>query len=510
MKVCELSEMGFSKSAIARKLSISRNTVTKYLKSSSDEFEDYMISLQSRKKKLDPHKDIIVGWLKKYPDMSSAQVYDWLKEKKNLSEGDVAENTVRNYVNELRAAYHIPKVSAQRVYEAVPDSPLGFQAQVDFGQDLVMCKDGTRRKLYFVGFVLSHSRYKYIEFLDRPFRTYDLVRCHENAFEFYGGMPEEMVYDQDALLAVSENAGDLLFTKEFDNYRKLRKFAIYLCRKSDPESKGKIEQVVKFVKHNFMKNREFQDIHLWNQQAIQWLERTGNYKVHHNTKKRPSEVHTVEKLHLRKVSSKFSFENSLIESITRTIQKDNVIRFESNRYSVPTGTYDAKTKNVAYLEITADNHLNIRLQISGPLIARHLLSSSKGQLIYDPAHHKKPSPKKTQVRGEIENAFSNKELICWFLDELNNKYPRHLLDQLKVLQMVIRNHPRQIEEALETVKTLHMISANDFRDVAFTLHKESETQVKEIPMNSPRYQEYKAAERSEDYYVGLLSGGKTL
>jgi len=508
MKICELSEMGFSKSAIARKLDISRNTVSKYLKSTSEEFEDYLVSLQSRKKKLDPYRDVIVGWLKKYPDMSSAQVYDWLKENQGLSKENIVENTTRNYVNELRAAYHIPKVYEQRVYEAVPDSPMGFQAQVDFGQDLVTCNDGTRRRLYFIGFVLSNSRYKYIEFLDRHFHTRDLVRCHENAFEFFGGMPEEMVYDQDALLAVSENAGDLLFTKEFDNYRKLRKFSIYLCRKSDPESKGKIEQVVKFVKHNFMKNREFQDIHLWNQQAIQWLERTGNYKVHHNTKKRPSEVHTVEKLHLRKVSSKFSFENSLIESITRTIQKDNVIRFESNRYSVPTGTYDAKTKNVAYLEVTADDHLNIRLQTSGALIARHLLSSSKGQLIYDPTHHKKPSPKKTLLRDEIVITFFNKELICWFLDELNKKYPRHLLDQLKVLQMVIRNHPEHIEEALETVKTLHMISANDFRDVAFTLHKESQTQVKEVSTKSPKYQEYKAAERSEDYYTDLLSGGK--
>ncbi len=111
--------------------------------------------------------------------------------------------------------------------------------------------------------------------MDRHFRTTDLVRCHENAFEFFGGMPDEMVYVQDNLLAVSENAGDLLFTKEFENYRKLRKFNIYLCRKSDPQAKGKIEVVVKFVKHNFMKRREFRDIYLWNQQAIRWLERTG-------------------------------------------------------------------------------------------------------------------------------------------------------------------------------------------------------------------------------------------
>lgn len=509
MKIYELYEMGFSKSAIARMLTISRNTVAKYLKSTSEEFEEYLITLQTRKKKLDPYRDIILGWLKRYPDLSSAQIYDWLKEKQGIQEDDIAENTTRNYVNDLRAAYHIPKVSVQRVYEAVPDSPMGFQGQVDFGQDLVTAYDGSRKRLYFIGFVLSHSRFKYIEFLDRPFRTIDLVRCHENAFEFLGGMPEELVYDQDALLSISENAGDLLFTKEFDNYRKLRKFNIYLCRKSDPESKGKIEQVVKFVKHNFMKNREFHDIHLWNQQVIQWLERTGNYKVHHNTKKRPSEVHTVEKLHLRKVSSKFSFENSLTESITRTIQKDNVIRFESNRYSVPAGTYDMKTKNIAYLELTTDSYLNIRLQVSGPVIARHLISNSKGQLIYDPLHHKKTNSKKMLLREEIELAFSNNELISWFLDELNKKYPRHLVDQFKVLQMVIRNHPDYIEEALETVKALNMISANDFRDIAFTLHKESQTQTKQVSVESSKYQQYKASERSEDYYIRLLSGGKT-
>ncbi|WP_391203172.1 hypothetical protein [Psychrobacillus sp. L4] len=95
------------------------------------------------------------------------------------------------------------------------------------------------------------------------------------------------------------------------------------------------------------------------------------------------------------------------------------------------------------------------------------------------------------------------------MDELNKKYPRHLVDQFKVLQMVIRNHPDYLEEALETVKTLNMISANDFRDIAFTLHKESESQTKQVSVESSKYQKYKAAERSEDYYIRLLSGGKT-
>ena len=73
------------------------------------------------------------------------------------------------------------------------------------------------------------------------------------------------------LLAVSENAGDLIMTAEFTKYHQTRKFNIYLCRKSDPESKGKIEQVVKFVKNNFSKNRIFVSLADWNHSCQAWL-----------------------------------------------------------------------------------------------------------------------------------------------------------------------------------------------------------------------------------------------
>ncbi len=57
-------------------------------------------------------------------------------------------------------------------------------------------------------------------------------------------MPEEMTYDQDNLIAVSENAGDLLLTQDFKAYQQALAFDIYLCRRSDPETKGKIERVL--------------------------------------------------------------------------------------------------------------------------------------------------------------------------------------------------------------------------------------------------------------------------
>ncbi|WP_329955859.1 IS21 family transposase [Calidifontibacillus erzurumensis] len=257
-EIHRLRREGFSNSAIARKLKISRNRVIDYGKMTPDEFHLFAISLQSRSKKLDPFREKILEWLKEHPDLSGAQVFDWLQEKENFS--SVTEGTVRNYVNELRETYHIPKVLSEREYSTVPELPMGQQLQVDFGQIRVPTTKGTHMRLYFIGFVLAHSRYKYIEWLDRPFRAKDLIQMHENAFRFFGGMTIEIVYDQERLLAVSENAGDLTMTTEFTKYQQARKFKVHLCRKSDPESKGKIEQVVKYVKNNFAKNRTFDNL----------------------------------------------------------------------------------------------------------------------------------------------------------------------------------------------------------------------------------------------------------
>ncbi len=85
--------------------------------------------------------------------MTSAQVLDWLLEKyKDLK---VAESTVRRYVRELREEYDISKVASARSYEAVPEVPIGGQAQVDFGQTNQYTPDGKLVKLRFISFVLS-------------------------------------------------------------------------------------------------------------------------------------------------------------------------------------------------------------------------------------------------------------------------------------------------------------------------------------------------------------------
>ena len=90
---------GCSIKQIAEELSISRNTVRKYLRMSEEEFTEYMKDRQ-REKVLDKYKDYIVHLLQKYPKLTSVKIKRKLESKKqNLS---LSDRTLRRYVKQLK------------------------------------------------------------------------------------------------------------------------------------------------------------------------------------------------------------------------------------------------------------------------------------------------------------------------------------------------------------------------------------------------------------------------
>ncbi|MFT9497379.1 MULTISPECIES: IS21 family transposase [Bacillota] len=510
LEVNQLRGRGFKIAAISKKLGISRNTVYKYLDMSFDEATDWVSTLKTRSKKLDPYRDIILIWLKEHPDLSSAQIEDWLKEK--IPAIKVGSSTLRSYVRELRDTYHIPKVIRIRDYEAVEELPMGMQVQVDWGEMKVKTSLNKEVKLYFISFVLSHSRYKYVEWQDRPFTTRDTIRCHESAFQYFGGMPEEIVYDQDHLITVNENAGDIILTGDFQAYKQERSFRVYLCRKADPQSKGKIENVVKFIKGNFAKNRVFFNLESWNEKCLAWLERTGNKNVHNTTKKRPAEVHALEKQHLRPVSSLLSFESDLSNSITRSVNQDNVIKYKSNRYSLPLGTYRPKGNNTVYVEVK-ESQLIIRATPQGDILARHRLCLGKGELIKNRNHGRDRSKGIEAFKETVIRQLSNSEQAKQFIQEVGARYPRYMRDQLQVIQHTINQYRQVIDEALSHCVRNHLWSANDLRDVAQHLHRLTENEL----FPSPSFQKVKtttsarkttAQSRDLTTYVEIMGGLK--
>jgi len=510
MEIHQLKKQGFKVRRIARKLGVSRTTIYKYLDKSPEEMSLWMASSKSRKKKLDPYEMIIHTWLTEHPDMSAAQVHDWLLE--NYKDLKVGESTVRGYVKELREKYSIPKTEEKRVYQAVQEPPMGQQAQVDFGQTNQKKSDGAYVKLNFISFVLSHSRYKYVEWLDRPFTTRDVIRSHENAFQYFGGIPNELVYDQDSLLIVSENSGDLILTAEFQSYREERKLNFAICRKADPESKGKIENVVGYIKKNFAKNRVFHHIDTWNEQSFDWLDRTGNKKVHNTTKKRPVDVFSLEKQHLRPVVKKITISN-VDSSITRTVRKDNTIVYLSNRYSVPLGTYK-KGKSV-FIEATDEGYLLIRGEKEGPTIAEHKISHQKGKLIQDTQHTRDRTKGIPAYITSLAEKFRNQELAHTYLEEIHRRYPRYIRDQLQLIGKAINSDPDFSNEALEMCINKGIYSATEFSDIVQYVKRQRqmdkhppivESDIERLSDTSKAAVYTKPHTRNMDSYLDVLEG----
>lgn len=461
--------MGLNISQIARKLGISRPTVYEYINMTPDEFEKRLKEINQRSKKPCRYHDDILNWLLEYPDLSGAQIYDWLEDK--YKELDFSESTLRNYIREIRKKYNIPKAVAVRQYEAVIDPPMGKQVQVDFGEKWVHKEDGSKVKLYVMCFVLSHSRYKYCQWQDRPFNTADIIEIHENAFEYYGGMPEEIVYDQDHLILVSENHGDLVYTHQFAAYVQRRKFRVYMCRKNDPQSKGRIENVVGFVKNNFAHNRTFYNLDKWNEDTIAWLARRGNGKVHGTTKRKPAEVFLEERKYLQPVTQRLQTKPTGL-SITYQVRKDNTVVIQGNRYSVPLGTYQGPHTHVRVKKIDDEYLVILRLD-SDEELARHKIPIGKGKLQKNNNHTREKSKKIPTLITQIAIRFSDSMAADNFLQKIHKEKPRYIRDQLLLIQSAIKSQKTDvIDKALSFCIKNKLYSAVDFRDAVAHYKKE--------------------------------------
>jgi len=78
---------------------------------------------------------------------------------------NIAESTLQCYIKGLQEweVSQITKGVYSREYEAIPDSPMGEQIQIDLGEIWVPTPKGIKVRVRIVTFVLSHSRYKYME-----------------------------------------------------------------------------------------------------------------------------------------------------------------------------------------------------------------------------------------------------------------------------------------------------------------------------------------------------------
>lgn len=465
--VQRLQQEGLSYPAIAKALAMNRRTVVKYAAMSEAEYEAFLTKKDSRPKLLGSFELFVKDKLKAHPAASAAQVHDWLKER-HQHFPSISPKTVFNFVMAIRQKYSIALEEPGREYFVVEELPYGLQAQADFGQYILRNAEEKRKKVHFFVMMLSRSRMKFVRFSAIPFTSRTAINAHEEAFKFFSGIPREVVYDQDRLFLVDENLGDLLLTRDFNTYVFEQGFGLHFCRKADPQSKGKVENVVKFVKNNFLYGRAYYDVDTLQAQVLGWLERTGNGMPHTTIRKIPSQEWLIEKGHLNPWVS-----NQILPAyIMRYVRLDNTFSYQGNFYSLPQGTYKKDTMVMIWLK---GDELHIH-DDQRKFLCKHAVAQSKGNKVINTDHKRDKSKKLKDLVADIAALFGNPLLAAQYFEMIRQVKRRYLRDQVQAIREAIKGRDEElVNKALEKCVQERYLSAVTFSELLTVMEEQDKS-----------------------------------
>ena len=313
----ELKGEGRSLRGIARDLGIWRNSVRKYLRSAE---VPRAKPRPRRPSKLDGYTEYIDG---------------------RLSEG--LENCVV-LLRELRArgytgGYTILKDYVQpRRRRRQPVATVRFetgpgeQPQVDWGSLAYVAEDGRKRRVWAFVMVLSWSRAIYVEFVRRA-DVATFMRCHINAFEYFGGVPRRCLYDNAKVVVLGrDEAGRPEWNSRMVDFALRVGFQMRLCRPYRAQTKGKVESGVKYVRRNLWPTVRFSDDDDMNRQGLEWCETVANERVHGTTRERPRVLLGKERPHLGALPERSGLTPYLREE--RKVSRDGYVHWDGAWYGV--------------------------------------------------------------------------------------------------------------------------------------------------------------------------------
>lgn len=319
-QIIELRAQGKSIREIARITGQSRNSVRKYLRAPG------LPVAHAR-----PKRGSILTPFQSYLDIRLREGVDnavvLLRELRQQGYSG-GYTTVKTYL-------HPHRVTAQQTdrrtvrFETDP----GFQAQVDFGQYSYLDPEGQTRRVWAFVMVLGWSRALYVEFI-RKADTSAFLRCHVNAFEFFGGVPDTALYDNTKLVVLSrQDDGTPVWNERFLDFSLRVGFRAHLCQPYRPRTKGKVERGVGYVEGNFWPTARFTDLDDLNNQARVWLATVANLRVHGTTREQPAVRLQTERSMLRSVPDRLTLRSVLCE--VRKVGWDGFVSYDGAYYGVP-------------------------------------------------------------------------------------------------------------------------------------------------------------------------------
>ncbi|HEX7021893.1 MAG TPA: IS21 family transposase [Trueperaceae bacterium] len=165
----------------------------------------------------------------------------------------------------------------------------GQYAQVDFGRLGLVPAESGRRLLWALIVVLAFSRHQYVHATHSQ-KLPDLIDGLEDAWEFFGGVPELVIIDNMKAAVSKADRYDPVFQRTFEEYANYRGFVIDSARPEDPKGKPIVERGVPYVRENFFRGENWLGQDHVQREAIRWCLHTAGTRVHGTTRKRPLAV----------------------------------------------------------------------------------------------------------------------------------------------------------------------------------------------------------------------------
>jgi transposase len=271
-------EQGASKSALARQLGVSRETIHRWIRDGEldRDLDATPVRYGPRRAvptKLDAYKAIIETRLAAYPQLSAVRL---LAEIRAAGfEGGYTQ--LKEFVRRVR-----PAPAPEPVIRF--ETPAGRQAQVDFARFTFPW--GVR---YALLVVLGYSRLLWCRFYVRQDMG-TLIEGLEAAFRYFGGVPQELLFDQMKAVITRDlrlQGGALVRNLEFLRFAHHWSFTPRACRPYRAQTKGKVERPVRYLRDNFVYGRTFVNDADLDQQGQQWLDAVANVRFHGTTQERP-------------------------------------------------------------------------------------------------------------------------------------------------------------------------------------------------------------------------------
>ena len=266
LMIKEKALKGKSAYAIGAELGISKNTAKKYME---QPVRPHGLKGKKKGSKLDPYKPLLNQWLQE-------GIFNCVVLMERLREAgyDGGMSILKEYVHPYRPAKSAPAV---RRYE----TPSGKQAQMDWGICQYLDQENKLHKVAVFVMILGHSRAKYMEFVKRC-DLKSLERCMLHGFRHFGGIPKEVLTDNMKTVVTGREAGKVLWNTQFADFAAEMGFVPKVCQVKRPQTKGKVERLVRYVKENFFPGRSFSDLEDLNRQALEWCRKVDS-KPHGTT-----------------------------------------------------------------------------------------------------------------------------------------------------------------------------------------------------------------------------------